>query len=517
MIAAVENRISNRRATRRTQRAIKALFDGFKGANDENLQDWVFTPLEINHILSRDLRRLRARSRDLARNDDTATRYLSLQKQNVIGHRGISLQAKNKLRNGKPDKRWNDQIEREWKLWGSKRRKRGVSMSPSACGQMSWVELQWLINRTRAIDGECFIQILKGYPHNEHRFAVRLLNADLLDSGFTREAAEGKNRIEMGIEFDEFGRPVAYHFAKDSKYVRANEKNTQRIPADQIIHVFRKEYPGQLRGIPDFAPIMHKCKMLNGVHEAIVVGWRVAAAKMGFFVSKDEEDFGPDPEDDPDATETAERKAPKDAFSAEPGSFDYIDDATEFKAFDVDYPTSTYGEGHKVFMQQLANGLNTSGPTLSNDYSDVNYSSLRQALLEDRAGYRCDQVEFVDDASGPVFDEWYEWTRDITGRITLPPSKMEIDPDVEHRPLGWTWVDPLKEVRAQVEANKGHLRTRQSIMADNDGGDFLETADQLQVESEALAERGLLMLSAAEGAAEQEDEEDEESEGENDE
>lgn len=511
MIAPAANRISNRQAARRTQRAIKALFDGFKGANDENLQDWVFTPLEINHILSRDLRRLRARSRDLARNDDTATRYLSLQKQNVIGHRGVTLQAKNKLRNGKPDKRWNDQIEREWKLWGSKRRKRGVSMSPSACGQMSWVELQWLINRTRAIDGECFIQVLKGYPHNDHRFAVRLLNADLLDSGFTREAAEGKNRIEMGIEFDEFGRPVAYHFAKDPKYVRANEKNTERIPADQIIHVFRKEYIGQLRGIPDFAPIMHKCKMLNGVHEAIVVGWRVAAAKMGFFVSKDEEDMPPDPEEDPDEEEeeTVERKAPKDAFSAEPGSFDYIDDAIEFKAFDVDYPSSTYEEGYKVFMRQLANGLNVSSPTLSNDYSDVNYSSLRQALLEDRAGYRCDQAEFVDDASKPIFDEWYEWVRDVLGRIALPESKAVTEPVVEFQPLGWSWVDPLKEVRAQVEANKHHLRTRQSIMADNDGGDFAEAATELAAEGALMHELGLFAAAMPSAAPFKEDEDDE--------
>ena len=500
MIAPAPNRIS--RGKRRAQQVIHALLNGFKGANDENLQDWVFSPLEINQILSTDLRRLRARARDLARNDDTATRYLSLKKQNVIGHRGITLQAKNKLRNGKPDKRWNNQIEAEWKLWGKKRRKRGASMGPSACGELSWVELQWLINRTRSVDGECFIQILKGYPHNDHRFAIRILDADLLDSGFSREpknAANG-NRVQMGIEFDEFGRRAAYHFAKDTKYVRATEENIERIPASQIIHVYRKEFPGQLRGIPDFATVMQKMKMLNGVHEAVVVGWRVAAAKMGFFVSKDAEDFEDDPYD-PETGEPPTQKAPRDVFDATPGSFEYIDDSTDFKPFDVKYPESTYAEGFKTFMRQLSNGLNVSSPTLSNDYSDVNYSSLRQALLEDRAGYRCDQVEFVDDASQPVFDEWYEWTRDITGRISVPESKRFTDPVVAFQPLGWAWVDPLKEVRAQVEANKGNLRTRQSIMADNDGGDFLETADQLQVESEALAERGLLMLSAAEAAA----------------
>ena len=163
-----------------------------------------------------------------------------------------------------------------------------------------------------------------------------------------------------------------------------------------------------------------------------------------------------------------------------------------------------------MFMRQLANGLNVSSPTLSNDYSDVNYSSLRQALLEDRAGYRCDQAEFIDDASQPVFDEWYEWCRDISGRLRIPMSKMNADPVVEFQPRGWAWVDPLKEVRAQVEATTGHLRTRQSIMADNDGGDFIETVDELAEEEAALVERGLVKQPAGIDADDEPEDEDDE-------
>ena len=80
---------------------------GFKSAHDENLMDWALLPLDIKTILRNDLARLRAQSRDLARNDSTARRFLSLLKQNVIGHGGIRLQAKNKLPNGKPDSRWS--------------------------------------------------------------------------------------------------------------------------------------------------------------------------------------------------------------------------------------------------------------------------------------------------------------------------------------------------------------------------------------------------------------------------
>ncbi len=466
----------------------KALMSGFKGANDENLADWAFLPIEINTMLRNDLRKLRARSRDLARNDDTAKRYLALIKQNVLGHAGIKLQAKNKLRDGKkPDIKWNSEIEREWKLFSRKRRHRGQVESPSACGQLTMRQIAWLGFWSRAIDGECFIQILHGYPHNRQRFAVRFLNPDLLDSGYCVEQSNG-NRVEMGIEFDEYDRPVAYHFSKEHPNRKVvNSKNDRiRIPASQIIHMYRHEYVGQIRGIPDFAAIMHKAKMLNGVHEAIVVGWRVAAAKMGFFTAQEpEENYDPT---DPDKEQDGFKG---NVFDATPGSFEVIPQGFDLKTFDPDYPTSTYESGHKVFMQQLANGLNVSCPSLSNNYSDVNYSSLRQALLEDREGWRCMQAEMIDDFYQPLFDEWYDWVMDVRGLIKISDAKRRQYPTVVWQPRGWAWVDPEKEVNAQIKAINASLRTRQSTITETSGGDFLETSDTLSDENQALEERGL--------------------------
>ncbi len=535
------------RMARRTKGQAKAMLTGFKGANDENLQDWAFLPLDIKTILRNDLRKLRARSRDLARNDDAARRFLFLLKQNVLGHTGIKLQAKNRLRNDEKldnddtarrflsllkqnvfdyagtifqaknklrndkslDKKWNAEIEREWNLFGKKRRYRGQFESPSACGQFTMRELSWLSLWNRAIDGECFIQLLKGYPHNRHRFAVRFLNPDLLDSSYCIEHKNG-NRIEMGIEFDEFDRPVAYHFNKE----HPNRKLVKRlrIPASQIIHIFRKEYVGQIRGVPDFAAVMHKAKMLNGVHEAVVVGWRVAAAKMGFFTPKEE--------DDPDPLDTGEKDENDDiVIEATPGSFEVLQSGYDFHLFDPQYPSSTYESGHQVFMQQMANGLNVSSPTLSNNYAKVNYSSLRQALLEDREGWRCVQAEEIDGFYQPLFDEWYDWTLNITGRIKISESKRSLDPVIVWQPRGWPWVDPEKEVNAQIKAINANFRTRQGIIAETSGADFIETADVLKEEKDALEERGLKVYVSTNPSSIQPDtnNNDDESKGDNDE
>ena len=450
---------------RKVRGQARALLTGFAGANKQDIADWAFLPVEINTILRNDLARLRARSRDLARNDDTAKRFLALLKQNVLGHACITLEAE------------DDAIEREWNLFGKKRRAAGGWVSPSACGTLSLREISWLALLSRAIDGECFLQILRGYPHNPHRFALRFLDPDLLHTNYTTTLPNG-NRVEMGVELDEFDRPVAYHFSETRK-LRPGAKRPAPIPVDQIIHVYRREFPGQLRGIPDFAVIMHKNKMLSGVHEAVVVGWRVAAAKMGFFSSEDP-NFIADGEDGQDSFDPQ-------TIDATPGTFDRIPYGTKLETFDPDYPSATYESGHKTFMQQISNGLNVSSPSLSNNYSDVNYSSLRQAILEDREGWRCIQAEMIDGFYQPVYDEWYEWSTGVTGRLS-----GSSDPEVKWQPRGWAWIDPVKEVSAQVIAIKNHLRTRQSIIAETSSSNFKDTAAALGDERKLLLSLELL-------------------------
>jgi len=487
------------------------MFSGFKGANDDNLSDWVFLPLEINTILRNDLRKLRARSRDLARNDDSCRRYLEILKQNVLGHAGILLQARNRAADGTPRERWNKSTERAWGVFGRKRRYRGLSAGPSACGQMTLRQVGWLTLLNEAIDGEFFLNILRGYPHNPHRFAVRFLNPDLLDSTYDTELESG-NRVEMGIEFDEFDRPVAYHFNVQHPHrrFRSGDQARVRIPASQVIHGFRREYTGQIRGIPRFAAVMHKAKMLNGVHEAIVVGWRVAASKMGFFTPPDD---GPDEyEGEPFETGDAEDLA-DNVLDATPGSFEVLKKNYGLELFDPDYPSSTYESGHQVFMQQMANGLNVSSPTLSNNYAKVNYSSLRQALLEDRSGWRCIQAEMIDGFYQPLFDEWYEWVRNIMGAIAGPAD----EPVVVWRPRGWPWVDPEKEVNAQIKAIGASLRTRQDVIDETTGADFGDLVDVLDEEQTALVERGLPAYGSATASSPQPGHEPKDNEGENDE
>ena len=64
------------------------------------------------------LRKIRSRSRDLARNNEYAKKYLNLLKNNVIGEKGFGLQVKATDTIGKLDQDGNQKVEYAFRKWG---------------------------------------------------------------------------------------------------------------------------------------------------------------------------------------------------------------------------------------------------------------------------------------------------------------------------------------------------------------------------------------------------------------
>lgn len=163
---------------------------------------WLASNQTSDTDIKRDLKTIRARSRELMRNDDYAKRFKRMVKSNVVGNIGIKLQNKSKDSNGNYDKNANDLIEDAFKKWS----KKGTC---DVTGKYSLKEIQKMIMGTLAEDGEVLVRKVKGYK-NDFRFAIQLLEADHLDENFN----EPENNIHMGIEYDDWERPIAYHLFK---------------------------------------------------------------------------------------------------------------------------------------------------------------------------------------------------------------------------------------------------------------------------------------------------------------
>ena len=164
------------------------------------LSNFVTSGKTADSEIKQTIKVLRYRARDFAKNNAYARRFINAYVDNVVGPRGMHLQVRSRDPNGVIDTFANNIIEREFTNW---------STSVTADGKMSWMEAQRLFAETYARDGEVIIRIIKNL-NNEHRFAFEFIESDFLDT----ELNDHSKKIRMGVERDDYGRPINYHFLK---------------------------------------------------------------------------------------------------------------------------------------------------------------------------------------------------------------------------------------------------------------------------------------------------------------
>jgi lambda family phage portal protein len=472
------NRIFKRSAGRRPTRHMTR---NYAAAKDSRLlKDWPTSDMTADAELYSALKGLRVRSRHLAKNNDYAKRFFSLLKTNVIGHAGVGLQVRSKDKNGKLDKADNEYLETEWKRWGKKR-------VCDVTGKLSWLDCQKLFVETVARDGECIVRKIKNWPGNRFKFALQFIEPDMLDERLNKTLPNG-NTIRLGIEFNQWRRPVFYHLKKfpatASIYSESYEYNFRydRIPASEIIHEFVPDRIGRSRGIPWMHTAAKRLHMLGGYEEAEVIAARTASAKMGFFKSDTGTEYVGDEEDPDDPT-----KAP--IMNAEPGTFEELPAGLDFVKWDPDHPTSAYEAFVLAILRGVASGLDVAYVSLANDLRGVSYSSIRQGAISERDSWKTIQGWTVEHFHTEVWESWLKESL-ISGALNLPLYNYDKFNNVIWRPRGWSWVDPLKESKANENAVKNGFKSFQDVVGEQ-GKDFSEVLEAIKSEIDLAKQHGI--------------------------
>jgi lambda family phage portal protein len=421
------------------------------------------------------IRRMRNRSRDLARNNEYVKRYLDLLKNNVIGDRGFSLQVKATTATGDLDQSGNQAVEDAFRKWG----KRGGC---TVDGKSSFIDVQKLVMEGLARDGEVFLIKHRSASFRDS-FAVELIEPDRVDEQKNEKAANG-NDIRMGVELDRFRRPVAYHVLNnhpgDYDYSSISKSTSHtRVPADRVIHIYMPLRAGQTRGEPWTASAIGAIKQLDGFREAAVVNARLGASKMGFFTS---------PQGDGFVADEMDNGVP--IMTAEPGTFHQLPAGVSLQQFDTPFPSNEFDDFHKSILKGIASGLGVSYTSLSNDLEATSYSSIRQGALEERDQYRNLQRFFIDHVIRPVYEAWLESAMEM-GSFGIPLRQYERFADAsEFRGRAWQWVDPQKEMTAAIMGMKNGVLSLQDV-ASNYGKDTEELLAQIQRDKALMEQFGV--------------------------
>lgn len=435
--------------------------------------DWIRSSLSADKELEGDLLRLRARGRDLARNDGYGRRFVKMAQNHIVGPRGIRLVPCNAMVNGKPRNDLNDAVKAAWERWSK----------PQFCsltGKHSLTSMARLMVAEWVTGGEGLTQIVldRSLPFG---IALQPIDADRLDQDLNRPAGEGRNEIRYGVEISRIGRPIAYHI------LRSHPSELQRypglarsydvIPADQVIHLALWEERVDLTRAPSqYAVVMRDLKHLDGAQEASVIALRAAASTMGFVTTKGDAADVETPDTDQE-------------FESDPGVVKYLGLNQEFQSWDATQPTDNYPDFTKAVLRKLAAGLGVSYSALANDLSDANYSSMRVGRAEEQEQWMALQQWFIDHWMERVFDAWIN-AAVLAGALSIPNYDVQKASAHKWQPRRWVSVDPVKDVTAFEKELALGVNSRTRYTAGR-GDDLWDIWDELEEEEDYAEEKDL--------------------------
>lgn len=447
----------------------------YSGALVDRLQQFITGLKSEDQEIKQNIVRLRAHSRELVRNNPFMRRYIKLVGHQVVGERGVTLQATVQTSSGAPKQAANDAIEAAWREWSHK----GTC---TVDGRMSFTDVQLMSVRGAARDGECFWRKIRGKSAgNRFGFALQPLDPDLLDSEFERAPGNGVNAIVMGVEVDAYTRPVAYHFwtAHPSDY--GNNRRRIRIPAADIVHFYDANRVNQTRGIPWSTSSMWLLTMLGAYWDGEVAAARAESERLGFLYNELGDGIAPEPGagTSPMAVQVPSQTA----------SWWELPAGYKVDMPDVRHPNTAFPEFSRKMLEGVATGLNVAYHSLTGDLSQANYSSMRQGAVDERDAWSEIQRLLIEGICQAVFEEWLEMAT-LFGAVTIAPRDLEQAKFPCWEPRGWDWVDPLKDIKADVMAIEAGLDTRTRICAER-GLNFSDVLSKLAEEKKAAEAAGV--------------------------
>jgi len=428
----------------------------------------------------RDLIRLRAHARDLAKNNAYMRRYVGMVSTHIVGAEGIKLESAVLGNLKKPKEALNDQIEDAWEAWGK---------SVTVDGRLSWCEFQHLVAETVATDGEVLIRMVPGYK-NACRFALEIIDADRLDWTYNVAADQNGVRVIMGVEVDQWGVPQAYWLWTTHPYDYEGHPRRMRVPAAQILHIYTEERCRATRGIPWAVPCMVQLNMLGRLWTSELAAANAEADRLGIIKTQaglDNLDDAGDPSDAATQIQT------------DLASFIGLDPGLDVVFPNLQHPNSAFPEFTKALLKGIAASLGVAYHSLAADVSDANYSSARVALLDERDTWRRLQAWFIRNVCAPIYANWLEMAL-ASGALQVvvaDPSKICCP---QWWPRTWEWIDPKNDIQASILAIRSGLSTYQKELG-NQGLDWRETFRQRKEEEGYQVELGLhLELDMAKGS-----------------
>lgn len=342
-------------ARRQAYRQYLASYDG--ASKGRRTEGWRTHSTSATAEIRGSLTLLRNRSRDLVRNNPYAAAAVREIPAHMVGE-GIIPQAQG----ARPED--TQRLERLVKAWFD-------TPACDADGRHDFYGIQNLVARTVVEAGECLVRMRRRNASDRLPVPMQLqvLEPDHLDTMKDGHRLPNGNRIIQGVEFNGIGRRVAYWLFPDhpgDTYWTPASIQSRRIPAEEIIHVYRMDRPGQVRGVPWSAPIIIKLRDFSDYEDAQLMRQKTAACFAAFVYN-----------DDAFSSGSTDTELPE---KIEPGMLEELPGGKR-----IEFSSPPAAEGYEdyslVTLHSVATGFGVPYSVLTGDLRQVNFSSGRMGWL----------------------------------------------------------------------------------------------------------------------------------------
>jgi len=450
----------------------------------------------VSDILA-DLPTLRGRSRDLERNHPIAVGAIQTKTNGVIGG-GLKLRSVlDAAALGITPEQATElqyQIEREWDLF---------ECEADFTGQMHLKDLQRLAYRSARVSGD--IGVARRYrkrPGDAYGTRVVLIEADRISNEYDRPDSL---LCQGGVQLSTDGEILGYWV-------------TNRHPADTMTGALRWSYvprigigtgmpqfllasqvyrPGQVRGVPLFAPVEEDLKQLGDYSAAELK----AAVNDAYLFATEMPAVEVDDEGNPIVTRTDGEPDDTGELTLEDLTITTLPPGSKLEVKKPERPNTAYGAFVDAYATFIGVALGLPKDVLLAKF-ESSFSASRAALEVAWQSFKVDQDWFVRSVLDPV--RLWQFTEMVaSGRFDAPG--FFDDPIKRMAWLGRVWIGPTRiQINPQVEANadekdlKNGFKTREQVMTERTGGDFDTKSRQWLRENETIGAPGAAAATPAE-------------------
>lgn len=362
-------------------------------------------------------------------------------------------------------------------------------------GQRDYFGIQAAASDECFAAGEVFIRkiISADQPLKLQLLASEQLPYNLVSSP---QAVPG-NTIRLGIEFNPKGQRVAYHFLRshpgDSTARTTDRLRTERVPADEVRHIYRAKIPGQIRGVPQTRGALIPANLLEDYEDSLLERARAGTRPIGFVEKPD------------DATDTGSGAASSLGQAAtnngdgtgtlemEPGTLLDLNPGEKVSSIAPPDPGANYGEFRYAQSTRATSAMGVPNAEVTGDLRNVNFSSMRGGRMPfKRRIEQFQHLQLVVQMLDPIW-AWFAADAMLFGLVSLPRGasrSLEAYCDIAHMGPKWEYVNPREDAQTDVLLVNNLLKPRSDAVAET-GWDPEEADERIAEDQRREARLGL--------------------------